>query len=111
MKSPSKTLGALLGILVFLAGVGLLAYVFSEAVRIFQVPAHLTLGLEPGKPVDFSKAGDAIFALITRVIVLLVMCFVASVIANRGIKMYHASQLEPEPRAAETTEFESDSEV
>ena len=86
--------GTLLGILVFLAGVGLLALTFWYAYQLF--------GTEPGKLFNIPKDGktplnlNEIVAQFLRVIVqvlaLLVMALIGGVTANRGIKMFSDSR-------------------
>lgn len=83
--------GSTLGLLVFLAGVGLIAVAFWQAYVLYSTPPSLALGIEAGQPLDLSKAGDRVFALVWRALLLLVMTIVGSSIASRGIKMYQAS--------------------
>ena len=85
--------GGLLGILVFLAGVAMLVATFRLAYLMFTVPPAQAMNAAPGKPADLVKSGETFIGLLQRVILLLVMCWVSSIIANRGVKMYHASRV------------------
>lgn len=83
-------LGSILGILVFLGGVGLLGWTFQLAYTFFSVPPTDALGLAGAKALDPAKAGNSVTALLIRILLLFVMAFVGSMVANRGIAMYTA---------------------
>jgi hypothetical protein len=89
--------GSVLGILVFLLGVGLLVFTFGQARQIFDVPPKNALGLAKEKTLDYGQVGNSLVGLITRIVVLVVMGLVGSLIANRGILLYGHS-LHPEPK-------------
>jgi hypothetical protein len=84
--------GTLFGLLVFCGGVALLLLTFRLAYDLFMVPPASALGIEHGKPLDVGKAGDSAAVLILRIILLLIMAFVGSQVANRGISLYADSR-------------------
>jgi hypothetical protein len=99
MKERREWTGILVGILTFLVGIAIVVFVFSQALSLFQTPPEQALGLKAGKPLDANEAGRSGIALIFRIFLLLVMCWIGSVIANRGIKLYSESRkvtVEPE---------------
>ncbi len=75
-------------------GVGLIVVSFWQAYLQYSTPPSLALGIKPGEPLDLNSAGDRVFTLIWRALLLLVMTIVGSSIASRGIKMYQASLVE-----------------
>ncbi|MBS1706877.1 MAG: hypothetical protein JST40_13500 [Armatimonadetes bacterium] len=97
MRSRRELLGALVGIATFVVGIVLLLIVFQMAYTLFTTPVESALGIDPKKPVELPETGKLAVALLVRVIMLLLMCFVASLIANRGIKLY-AQRTVPEPK-------------
>jgi hypothetical protein len=84
--------GGAVGILVFLGGIGLLVLTFSYAFQMFAVEPAQAVGVEGKAPVDFGRVGESFVGVIGRVLLLLVMSFVSSVIANRGIRLYAESR-------------------
>jgi hypothetical protein len=84
--------GGFLGVVVFLGGVALLVFTFKLAYELFMVPPDTALGMKPGKPLDVGKAGDSAALLVLRIILLLIMAFVGSQVANRGISLYADSR-------------------
>lgn len=84
----SDWMGTLIGLLVFLSGIGLLAITFQLAFSMFSVPPSVALSSGAEKAVDLTKAGESLATVVVRVMLLLVMCVVGSVIANRGIRLY-----------------------
>lgn len=82
----------MIGILIFLAGILVLAFVFREAYTLFKVPQLQAIGAGPdGSPIDLNKTGNTVLQLFYRIGLLFVMCVIGSVIANRGIRMYQHS--------------------
>ena len=92
-------LGCILGLLAFLGGMALLVFTFSKAFEMFSVPPDIALSMVPGKPMSFEVAGQSFAGLLLRVLLLLVMSFIGSMIANRGIKLYLAGRQEIAARA------------
>lgn len=91
-------LGCVLGLLAFLGGMALLAFTFAKAFEMFSVPPEKALSMVAGKPMSFEVAGQSFAGLLYRVLLLLVMSFIGSMIANRGIKLYLAGRQEMAPR-------------
>lgn len=85
--------GGIVGVLVFLGGVAMLVATFRLAYGMFTVPPAQAMGTAVGKPADLVKSGESFIGLLQRVVLLLVMCWVGSIIANRGVKLYHASRI------------------
>lgn len=84
--------GAGVGILVFFFGIALLVLVFRLAYDLFTVPPSSALGLQKGKELDLAKAGDSAASLILKIVLLIVMAFVGSAVANRGISLYTSAR-------------------
>jgi hypothetical protein len=101
-KRPLRSdwVGSLIGLVVFVAGIGLLAVTFQLAFSMFTVPPNVAMGDQPGKSVDLVKAGESLASVAIRVMLLFVMCVVGSVVANRGIRLY-VSCRHPAPKAEE----------
>jgi hypothetical protein len=87
-------LGTLVGLLVFCGGVALLVFTFKLAYGLFMVPPESALGIKPGKQLDVNKAGDSAALLVLKIILLLIMAFVGSQVANRGISLYSDSRVQ-----------------
>lgn len=81
-------IGSTLGLLVFLGGVALLLLTFRLAYEMFQTPPTVALELQGGKTVDLGRASDKASAILVRVVVLVLMAFTGSLVANRGILLY-----------------------
>jgi hypothetical protein len=80
--------GSLIGIVAFLGGVALLLVVFKLAYQMFTVPPANALGITNTKKLDLNSAIASLFAVMIRILLLLVMGLVGSWIANRGISLY-----------------------
>lgn len=96
-----------MGLATFVLGIALLGMTFKFAFELFTMPVESSLGLEKGKPMDVSETGRLGMALLVRVVMLLLMCVIASLIANRGVKMYSSRvdgllepKSEPKPPAS-----------
>lgn len=100
MTQRRDWLGALTGIATFLVGIALLGLTFKLAFDLFTVPPEQSIGLRQGQPIDVNETLRLALRLVVRILMLLFMCFVASLIASRGIKMYSARRIEvpKEPR-------------
>jgi hypothetical protein len=94
-ESVSRThrdaVGSLIGILVFLGGVGLLALTFKLAYGLYTVPAEQALKLDQQKAIDVAATGNSLAGIILKTLLLLVMGLVSSVIASKGIQLYSHS--------------------
>lgn len=89
--SGVRPAGAVLGIVVFLVGVGLVGWAFWLAWGLFLRPPELTLGIKAGEPLDFGGAATALLHVVVRALMLLLMAGAGSAIANRGVRLYSAS--------------------
>ena len=83
--------GSVLGLLVFLAGVGLLGLTFKFAYEVFSVPHAKALNLVKGQAIDPGATGGGLADVGIKLGVLLVMAFVGSMLANKGIGLYSES--------------------
>ena len=84
-----------IGMLVFLAGVAALGYVFYIAYGLFQAPASQTLGLtfknDPKTDPTAAAIGSQFGVLLFRLAYLFLMSIAGSLIANKGINLYFAA--------------------
>jgi hypothetical protein len=86
-------LGSLVGLVVFLGGIGLLLLVFRLAYDQFTTPPQVALEIQQsGKPIDLSKTTNAAVTVLLRFLLLLLMAGMGSIIANRGINLYSQSR-------------------
>ncbi len=83
--------GALVGLLTFGVGIAMLAITFTYAFEVFRKPPTEAIGIQANQPLDVNETGRLGITLVYRILLLLVMCLLASVIASRGIKLYGAS--------------------
>lgn len=108
MANRRDTTGSAVGLLVFLAGVGLLGVTFKFALEMFDVPKGQALGLVKGQAIDAAQTGGAVAGILIKLGVLLLMAIVGSMIANKGIGLYcgslHPVEKRPEPVRGETSE-------
>ena len=84
----------ILGVLVFLAGISLLVFVFKTAHTMFT---SNTMGLQLAAPkgaqagIATAALGVSAIKLFIRIILLLLMAFVGSLISSKGISLYFAA--------------------
>lgn len=95
--------GRLLALLVFLAGVGILVFVFVIALHLFQSPVP---GLEPlqtagAAPPPAANIGTALADFARRLLLLGVMTLIGSLLASRGAHLYFG--LAATPQSPEAT--------
>ena len=90
-------LGSLAGLAIVFGGMAILYTVFKEAWSMFAVPPIVAMKIQPGKPVDLASAFNAIIGVVVKIFLLLIMAWLGSVIANRGIFLY--SQSKPGPKS------------
>jgi hypothetical protein len=106
--------GQVIGLITFLGGVSLLLLTFRIAYELFQRSPADVLGIKPEQAIDVNNAGKSAMELVFRIVLLLMMCIVGSVIANRGIRLYQASigeiRLRKETPADDETPAKTDSE-
>ncbi len=84
--------GGLVGIAVFLVGVGLLLYTFRLALDILSVEPNKAMGIRPNEPVDIVRSGQSFLGLLQNVLVLTLMAGVGGLISARGVRLYGASR-------------------
>lgn len=94
---------SILGVIVFLAGVALLAFTFKLAYDMFMVPPQDALGIKPKQPIDLGMAGQSFVGLIVKVLMLIVMGLMGSLIANRGVTLFAGSRPTAGPAAKRPT--------
>ena len=85
-------LGTILGLAVFLGGVGLLLLTFKLAYDMFSVPPGEALKLTGNQELEVATVAPTLTGLVLRVLLLVVMGIVGSLIANRGVHMYTESR-------------------
>ncbi len=93
--------GRAVGLLMLLVGVALLVYVFMQSYGMLTHPipgmalpssAHGTgNAASAASTVDFGRLGSAAIAFLLKLAVLLIMTFVGSVIAARGVHLYYVA--------------------
>jgi len=97
-------LGTIMGLVTFLGGVALLVITFNFAYAMFKIPPAEMLGLNPGQVLQVNTVGAAVLGLLVRVLLLFVMAFVGSMIANRGILLLGHSRPRHYRRDSNSTE-------
>ncbi|MBI1331886.1 MAG: hypothetical protein JST12_18015 [Armatimonadetes bacterium] len=95
-ETPSKHqrdwLGTFVGLAIFLGGIAILYTVFSQALELFRTPPRVELTVQPGKPVELASAFNGMMGVIVKILLLILMTWLGSVIANRGIFLYGHSR-------------------
>ncbi len=91
-RGPRDGLGTVLGLAVFLLGVGLLLLTFKLAFDMFSVPPAEALNLTANQEIAVATVAPTLTGLILRVLLLVVMGIVGSLIGNRGVHMYTESR-------------------
>lgn len=84
LKIRGDWIGRLLGILVFVLGVGIMWIVFREAHQMFNTPLSLSDKSLP-------KIGHIGLEILKKLGLLIVMTLAGSLIANKGVQMYFAA--------------------
>ncbi|BDI31389.1 hypothetical protein CCAX7_34400 [Capsulimonas corticalis] len=92
-KSLTDLPGRLIAILVFLAGIAMLCFVFMEAMHLFQSPVPgLALPVAKGATAPpAANIGAALATYVMRIGLLGLMALAGSVIASKGIHLYFAA--------------------
>jgi hypothetical protein len=93
---PQRDLvGRIIGMLVFLVGVGLLLLVFNLAYHLFNSPPSDALGLtftgNPKSDPPPMKIGAQVTWLLLRIGYLVIMSVAGSLVANKGINLYFSA--------------------
>ena len=91
-NSKRDWLGAITGLAIVCGGLAVLSIVFKEAWLLFKTPPTVALNVQPGKPIDLASAFNAIVGVVVKIILLIIMAWLGSVIANRGIFLYSHSK-------------------
>ncbi len=100
--SPPRTdlTGRLVALLVFLAGIAILVFVFVTALHLFQSPVP---GLEPlqtsgAPPPPAANIGTSLAAFARQLLLLGVMTLAGSLLANKGAHLYLSTvHIPPKP--------------
>ena len=100
MSNQHDTPARITGLLVFLAGVGLLVFVFLTANTLFNAPAPpapapapVATGEQGGNAASAGvEIGRSFSQLLQKILLLLLMCVAGSVIASKGIQLYFAAR-------------------
>ncbi len=91
----SDLVGRIIGMLVFLIGVGLLLWVFYIAYGLFTKTGPAALGLtftgDPKKDPTAVLIGSQFALLLFRIVYLFLMAIAGSMIANKGINLYFSA--------------------
>ncbi len=93
--------GRLLALLVFLAGIAILVFVFVTALHLFQSPVP---GLEPlqtpgATPPPAANIGTSLAAFLRQLLLLGVMTLAGSLLANKGAHLYLSTVHAHDPAA------------
>ena len=100
MRIRGDWIGRLLGIAVFLLGIGVLWIAFREAHQMFTTP--LTSAEK-----SLSKLGQVGIEVLKKLGLLIVMTLTGSLIANKGVQMYFAALGFAPSRSLEKTESDA----
>lgn len=96
LKTRQDAVGTSFGVVIFLAGVGLLAFVFFLALGLFRDPGILTAmaATPPGAAAKDGGAGmtGALIGLGVKVVSLFIMALAGSLVTSKGIHLYLASR-------------------
>lgn len=95
MTRKRDWLGALIGLAVFLGGIGIIVWAFRQAYTMFTTPPSDALGIKSGETVNLNRAGENGIRILYQTALLFVIVIIGSVVANRGIKLYSESQRLP----------------
>lgn len=96
MKSRGDWIGRLLGIVVFLLGIGALGVAFREAYQMFTAPL-------PAAERSLPRLGQIGIDILKKLGLLVIMTIAGSLIANKGVQMYFAALGFAPARALEKT--------
>lgn len=102
MSRSADPIGRIVGILVFLAGIGLLAIVFKETYSMLTNPVPelagiihgASIALKPGQPPPpsaFPAVAAAVVAFFLKLALLFVGVIAGSIVSSKGIHLYFAA--------------------
>jgi len=97
-------LSALIGLVVFFVGVGLILFAFKLAFDLFQVSPGVAVGVTGAKEVNLNTTISSVLEIIVRIILLVIMAGFGSMIANRGIRLYSSGGDIETPKPAKPAE-------
>src|SRR5262245_11957196 len=94
-RSSSDWIGRIIGMLVFLLGIGLLVIVFQSAHDLFTRSPEAALGLkfsgDPKKDPPLGQIGSQFGFLFFQIAYLFVMSLAGSFIAQKGVNLYFSA--------------------
>jgi|YelNatPaOPRAMG01_1025707.scaffolds.fasta_scaffold06400_1 hypothetical protein len=102
MACPARNdlLGKILGVLVFLIGIGVILYVLKLAFGMLHDPAMgIVLPTDTKNNPNLAVIGVSFLRLLMRIVVLFLCCIGGSLIANKGVHLYFCSHKPPEHNA------------
>ncbi len=85
-------LGTFVGLAIFLGGIAILFTIFSQALELFRTPPPVELKVQPGKPIEMASVFNSMVGVVVKLVLLILMTWLGSVIANRGIHLYSHSK-------------------
>lgn len=96
--------GRVLGIIVFLLGIGILVLVAVIAYRLFNA-SGTALPVTPGSPAGATaQLGASVVRLLYRIALLVILCLAGSLVAARGLHLYFVAAGLPVGRRAARVE-------
>ena len=86
--------GRVVGLLVFLAGVAVLFFVFFSAYEMFMSPATGLIDAARGAngKIDINNLGGAFISVLVKLFLLFIMTYAGSLIASKGIYLFSGSK-------------------
>ncbi|GIV19432.1 MAG: hypothetical protein KatS3mg023_1183 [Armatimonadota bacterium] len=84
LRNKGDWIGRILGVAVFLLGIGVLWIVFREAHQMFTAPL-------PSAEKSLPKLGQIGIDILKKLGLLIIMTLAGSLIANKGVQMYFAA--------------------
>lgn len=101
LKRRSKTMAqAALALLVFLVGIALIAFAFKLAYDLFTVPPQVAVAGSDDQPMELNATVNNLGRILTKTLLLVVMAFIGSLVANQGIKLYSRPAARPSNKPA-----------
>jgi hypothetical protein len=85
-------LGSVLGLAVFLVGVGLLLLTFKLAFNMFSIPPEKALNLKDANTIELGTVGSTLTGLVKQILLLIVMALTGSLLGSKGVHMYTESR-------------------
>ncbi len=87
-KSRRDVTGTIIGLVVFLVGVGLIVATFASAKEMFAVEPGSAIGINQGETLNINRVTASMAGVLVKIVLLVVMSAIGSVVASRGIKLY-----------------------